>query len=121
MNSRRRRTGGSETSQYPQESKSIEIPLVAVSERGRAQTDGSNTFGVVGQSQGVARRVTKSACSGRILERTTRGGDSPVHETRWSLWRLFPSTAGHVESRGNLGGPSSKAKYSLATDSEQVP
>ena len=92
-----------------------------MSERGRAQTGGSNTAGVVGQSQGVARRVNKSVCSGRILERTTKEGDSPVHETHWSLWRLFPSTAGHVESRGKLGGPSSKAKYSLATDSEQVP
>ena len=27
------------------------------------------------------------------------------------------STAGHVESRGNLGGPSSKAKYDILTDS----
>jgi len=33
----------------------------------------------------------------------------------------FPSTAGHVQSRGKLGGPSSKAKHSLATDSELVP
>ena len=34
----RRRTRGSETSQYPQEKKSREIPSVAASERGRAQT-----------------------------------------------------------------------------------
>ena len=32
------RTRGTETSQYPQEKKSKEIPLVAASERGRAQT-----------------------------------------------------------------------------------
>ena len=32
-----------------------------------------------------------------------------------------PSTAGHVESGGNLGGPSSKAKDSSSTDSEPVP
>ena len=31
-------TWGTETSQYPQEKKSKEIPLVAASERGRAQT-----------------------------------------------------------------------------------
>ena len=43
-----RRTGGSETSQYPQEQKSIEIPLVVASERGRAQTDGRNSIGVAG-------------------------------------------------------------------------
>ena len=33
-----RRTRGSETSQYPEEKKSNEIPQVVVSERGRAQT-----------------------------------------------------------------------------------
>ena len=34
-----RRTRGTETSKYPQEKKSIEIPSVAASERGRAQTE----------------------------------------------------------------------------------
>jgi hypothetical protein len=34
-----KRTRGSETSQYPEEEKSKEIPLVAASEGGRAQTD----------------------------------------------------------------------------------
>ncbi|KAF0145056.1 MAG: hypothetical protein FD156_1167 [Nitrospirae bacterium] len=34
-----KRTRGSETSQYPEEEKSIEIPSVAASERGKAQTD----------------------------------------------------------------------------------
>ena len=34
----RRRTRGTETSQYPEEKKSKEIPLVAASERGVAQT-----------------------------------------------------------------------------------
>ena len=34
---------------------------------------------------------------------------------------MFPSTAGHVKPRGKLGGPPSKAKYFLATDSEPVP
>ena len=43
-----RRTRGTETSQYPQEKKSKEIPLVVASERGRAQTEGLTTFGVVG-------------------------------------------------------------------------
>jgi len=32
---------------------------------------------------------------------------------------MFPSTAGHEKSCGNLGGPSSKAKYFLSTDSEK--
>ncbi len=30
----------------------------------------------------------------------------------------YPSRAGHVEPGLNLGGPSPKAKYSLATDSK---
>ena len=52
-----RRTGGSETSQYPQEEKSIEIPLVAASERGRAQTIGSNTNRVVGLLRGLPGKL----------------------------------------------------------------
>jgi hypothetical protein len=43
-----RRTQGSETSQYLQEKKSSEIPPVAASERGGAQTGSSDRFGVVG-------------------------------------------------------------------------
>ena len=38
-----------------------------------------------------------------------------------TFWIEHPSTAGHEESCGNLGGPSPKAKYYLTTDSEQVP
>ena len=33
----------------------------------------------------------------------------------------YPSKTGHVQSCLNLPGPSGKAKYSLATDSELVP
>ena len=106
-----KRTGGSETSQYPQESKSNEILLVAASERGTAQTITACSDGVVGLSLGIARQVIKQLHSRRILERTTVEGDSPVGEMELPCWREFPSTAGHVKSRGNQGGPSSKAKY----------
>ena len=34
---------------------------------------------------------------------------------------LYPSKARHEKPCLNLGGPSSKAKYYLVTDSEQVP
>ena len=51
----------------------------------------------------------------------TKVGDSPVGENQQTSCSVFPSTAGHVESRGKLGRPLSKAKYSLVTDSEQVP
>ena len=45
-----RRTRGSETSQYPEERKSNEIPLVAASETGRGQTVILRYGGVVGLS-----------------------------------------------------------------------
>ena len=76
-----KRTQGSETSQYLQEKKSIEIPPVAASEQGKAQTVLSDRGGVVGLPQGVAREVTKICDSRRPLERATTEGDSPVCET----------------------------------------
>ena len=54
------------------------------------------------------------------MERPTRDGDSPVGEIS-NHPRVSPSTTRHVKPCGNLGGPSSKAKYSLVTDSEPVP
>ena len=45
-------TGGSETSQYPEEKKSTEIPQVAASERGEAQTAGLARRGC-GTAQGT--------------------------------------------------------------------
>jgi hypothetical protein len=54
------------------------------------------------------------------MERLTIDGDSPVHEIDPHP-REFLSTTGHVKPCGNLGGPSSKAKYYPMTDSERVP
>ena len=53
-----KRTEGSETSQYLQEQKSTEIPSVVASERGRAQTAGSNTDRVVGLPQGLPGKLS---------------------------------------------------------------
>ena len=65
-------------------------------------------------------RVTKFGVSQSALESAATAGDSPVDENaRISSGRL-PSKAGHVIARLNLGGPSPKAKYYLATDSELV-
>ena len=51
------------------------------------------------------------------LESLAIAGDSPVCvNVEKSL-----SRAGHVKSCLNMGGPPSKPKYSLVTDSEQVP
>jgi hypothetical protein len=38
-----------------------------------------------------------------------------------SLWSQYLSTVGHVKSCGKLGRPFPKAKYVIATDSEEVP
>ena len=46
-------------------------------------------------------------------------GDSPVFEKASVV--STTSRSGHVKSWLNIGGPSSKAKYSLLTDSELVP
>jgi hypothetical protein len=52
--------------------------------------------------------------------KSAKEGESPVRENRNSP-RDTPSKAGHVEPCLKLGGPSSKAKYGLVTDSERVP
>ena len=46
LSSARKGTRGTETSKYPEEKKSNEIPGVAASERGRAQTRGSMPLGL---------------------------------------------------------------------------
>ena len=52
------------------------------------------------------------------MGRLTIESDSLVREILTQP-RSILSTAGHEESRGNTGGPPSKPKYSLVTDSEQ--
>jgi hypothetical protein len=59
-------------------------------------------------------------CQSNGLESPAIDGDSPVDEGAESS-RGIPSSAGHVKPGVNLGGPSSKAKYYLPTDSEPVP
>ena len=92
-----RQTRGTETSQYPEEKTSTEIPLVVASERGTGQWS-------IGSKQNG-------------LESPAIAGDSPV--CVYADGSL--SKAGHVKSCLNMGGPPSKPKYSLVTDSEQVP
>ena len=91
-------TRGSETSQYPEEQKSTEIPLVVASERGVAQTEGTCTFGVVG------RRCGTRVVSRTIVERSSIEGDTPVDENNRGP-SLSPSTTGHVKAGGKLGRP----------------
>jgi hypothetical protein len=67
------------------------------------------------------RKVKKLLPSRMALESPIAEGDNPVGEREQSFRVGFPSTAGHVKSCGNSGGPLPKAKYSLVTDSEPVP
>ena len=112
-------TLGSEPSEYQQEKKSNEIPPVAASERGGAQTGALRGGGVVGPRRGQPRAVIKRARSKTVLGRPAGEGESPVCETSAPAWPRNLSTAGHEESCRKLGGPPSKAKYSTATDSAQ--
>ena len=109
-----RATQGTETSKYLEEKKEKSITLVVASEKVEAQT--SFRTGVVGHFI----RSYKIALQQNNLERLTKEGESPVDEMKQSL-RCILSTAGHEESCRNQRGPSRKAKYSLLTDSEQVP
>ena len=93
------------------EKKAKAIPSVAASERGLAQTARTRPLGVVGPV--FRKQVPKP----NILERVTIAGDSPVGEWGTLTIRHLSKTQ-HVKVSLNLRGPSRKAKYSLATDSE---
>jgi hypothetical protein len=59
-------------------------------------------------------------CSRSRLERRTTEGNSPVGETEETS-DILQSTTRHEKPCGKQGGPPPKAKYSLVTDSAQVP
>ena len=65
-------------------------------------------------------RVTKPLVIRRELESSAKDGDSPVGDGKGTLGGI-PSSPEHVKFWANLRGPSRKAKYTPATDSEQVP
>ena len=54
------------------------------------------------------------------LESPAIAGDSPLTENQYDPTGI-PIRTVHVKRRLNPGGPPSKAKYSLMTDSELVP
>ena len=69
-------TQGTETSKYLEEKKTIVIPQVVASEKGRAQTEGACSFGVVGLH-------LESTLKPNLLESWTIAGDSPVGVKNW--------------------------------------
>ena len=111
-------TRGTETSKYPEEEKSTEIPLVAASERGPRAN----------RREREPRRGCRTAHSG---VRNPRGSGTAWEGRRdrvrapYAKPRRAPggilSTAGHVKPGGKLGGPPSNPKYSPLTDSAPVP
>ena len=74
-----RQTRGTETSQYLEEEKSNEMPLVAASERGHGLNRDSSSFGVVGSTDGHSR-ANRSP-----LEWGAKDGESPVDDGE-RLW-----------------------------------
>lgn len=66
-------TRGSETSQYPEEKKSNEIPVVAASEVGKVQTG-------VHALRGCRTPIYNDIYSRISLESLTKEGESPVDE-----------------------------------------
>ena len=123
-------TGGTETSKYPEEEKSTEIPGVAASETGPAQTrarvKACRRFraGVVGRGlPGAASPGGGQKPDGQRngLGRPAEQGESPVREAPPAAGPRSQSSAGHVKPGAKQGGPPSKAKHSPMTDSEPVP
>ena len=99
------------------------------SERGSAQTcqvkAGTRCLaGVVGLRVRIVSdpaTVTKSGSSRSRVEPRTTEGNRPVGESALTCRSKFLSRTAAVKRGLNLGGPPSKAKYSLVTDSELVP
>jgi hypothetical protein len=67
-----KQTRGTETSQYPEEEESIEMPEVAASETGRSPNPAPCGQGVVGPTDALGE------VSGSPLEQGARDGESPV-------------------------------------------
>ena len=107
-------TGGTETSQYPQEEKEIIDSLSSGDRTGKSLNRCCyGIIGVVGPLTGI------SLTNWNVLENSTKDGDSPVQASEIVRERHL-SRAGHVKSCLNPRGPSRKAKYSQKTDSGPV-
>ena len=66
----------------------------------------------------IRRHVRNLKYRRMLLGRAAREGESPVFKIFQAWWMHNLSTAGHEESCRKQGGPPSKAKYEIATDSE---
>ena len=124
----RKPTGRTETSKYPEEWKSTDTPRVVASERGPAQTRQVKAgtrclLGVVGLVSGscLIQRQLQSKALGEASGTSHHRGQSSRSRKCTCLSIEHLSRTAAVKRGLNLGGPPSKAKYSLMTDSELVP
>ena len=108
------RTGGTETSQYPQEEKEIIDSLSSGDRTGKSPN--RCCYGIIGV---VGPLIGNHFANWNVLENSTKDGDSPVQVSEMVRERHL-SRAGHVKSCLNPRGPSRKAKYSQKTDSVPV-
>ena len=107
-------TGGTETSQYPQEKKEIIESLSSGDRTGKSLNRCCyGSAGVVGPDISIIELNWNG------LENPTADGDSPV-QARVGVQDRYLSRAGHVKSCLNPRGPSREAKYSQKTDSVPV-
>ena len=112
----RRRTRGTETSQYPEEKKTKVIARVVASESAGAQTGGVEApTGVEGPPRKLRRE--RSGTRWKARPQTVKAR----YAKRTLSARRHLSSAGHEKSCVNLRGPSRKAKYYRETDSGPVP
>ena len=107
-------TGGTETSQYPQEEKEIIDSLSSGDRTGKSLN--RCCYGIIGV---VGPFMSYHYMNWNDLESSTEDGDSPV-QASVMIREGHLSRAGHVKSCLNPRGPSRKAKYSQKTDSEPV-
>ena len=108
------RTGGTETSQYPQEEKEIIDSLSSGDRTGKSPN--RCCYGITGV---VGPLIGNHFMNWNVLENSTKDGDSPVQASEM-IREGHLSRAGHVKSCLNPRGPSRKAKYSQKTDSGPV-
>lgn len=122
-------TRGTETSQYPEEEKSTEIPGVAASGTGltpkparatRPQPCPAGVAGRAGRGLRGPSRGDKPEGQRNGVGKPAEAGESPVREGPPAAGAAL-SSAGHEEPRAKQGGPPSKAEHSPATDSGPVP
>ena len=99
-------TGGTETSQYPQEEKEIIDSLSSGDRTGKSLN--RHCYGNVGV---VGPLKSYHYMNWNVLESSTVDSDSLV-QVSVMIQERHLSRAGHVKSCLNLRGPSRKAKYS---------